>query len=134
MRVFRTTLVMLLLLAFAAVAAAQVQVQRGGDNPIYKITINVVERTTTAINYQHRSGSTTIDFRGTPLMPAAHGEAKVESKQGYIEIEVEFRELQSATRFGPEFLTYVMWAITPEGRATNLGEIILNGTNSKLNV
>ena len=87
----------------------------------------MVDRTTKAINYQHRSGSTKIDFRGTPLMPAAHGEAKVESKQGYIEIEAEFRNLQSATRFGPEFLTYVMWAITPEGRATNMGEVILNG-------
>ncbi|HYR84641.1 MAG TPA: OmpA family protein [Terriglobia bacterium] len=134
MRFFRTTLVMVLLLAFAGAAVAQVQVQRGGDNPIYKITINVVERTTTAINYQHRSGSTTIDFRGTPLLPAARGEAKVESKQGYIEIEVEFDDLQPATRFGPEFLTYVMWAISPEGRAVNLGEIILNGTKSKLDV
>src|SRR6266850_1823872 len=132
MRFFRTTLVMVLLLAFAGAAVAQVQVQRGGDNPIYKITINVVERTTTAINYQHRSGSTTIDFRGTPLLPAARGEAKVESKQGYIEIEVEFDDLQPATRFGHEFLTYVMWAISPEGRAVNLGEIILNGTKSKL--
>ena len=68
------------------------------------------------------------------LMPAARGEAKVESKQGYIEIEVEFNGLQSANRYGPEYLTYVMWAITPEGRATNLGEILLNGTKSKLNV
>jgi outer membrane protein OmpA-like peptidoglycan-associated protein len=114
--------------------ADQVQVQQGGQNPIYRITINVVERKTTAINYRHRSGATKVDFRGTPLMPAARGEAKVESKQGYIEIEVEFDELQSATRFGSEFLTYVMWAITPEGRATNLGEVILNGTKSKLNV
>lgn len=114
--------------------AGQVQVRQGGQNPIYTITINVVERKATAINYRHRSGATKIDFRGTPLMPAAHGEAKVESKQGYIEIEVEFRELQSATRFGPELLTYVMWAVTPEGRATNLGEVILNGKNSKLDV
>lgn len=67
-------------------------------------------------------------------MPAAYGEAKVESKQGYIETEVEFRKLQSATRFGPEFLTYVMWAITPGGRAANLGEVILQGHSSKLNV
>ncbi len=58
----------------------------------------------------------------------------MESKQGYIEIEVEFRELQAATAYGPEFLTYVMWAITPEGRTANLGEVLLNGTNSKLNV
>jgi len=100
--------------------------------PIYRIT--VVERTTKAINYRNRGGATKIDFRGTPLLAKAHGEAKVESKQGYIEIEVEFRELQSATAYGPEYLTYVMWAITPEGRATNLGEVLLNGTNSKLDV
>src|SRR5499425_1755592 len=104
------------------------------DSPIFKLTVNVVERTTKAINYRHRSGSTKVDFRGTALLPNARGEAKVESKQGYIEIEVEFDDLQSATRFGPEYLTYVMWAITPEGRATNLGEVILNGTKSKLNV
>jgi outer membrane protein OmpA-like peptidoglycan-associated protein len=94
----------------------------------------VVERTTKAINYHNRGGATKIDFRGTPLLPKAHGQAKVESKQGYIEIEVEFRELQPATAYGPEYLTYVMWAITPEGRATNLGEVLLNGTNSKLDV
>ena len=112
----------------------QAQVQRSGDNPLYKITVNVVERTTKAINYRLHSGSTKIDFRGTPLLPEARGEAKVESKRGYIEIEVEFDDLQGATRFGPEYLTYVMWAITPEGRATNLGEVILDGTKSKLNV
>jgi outer membrane protein OmpA-like peptidoglycan-associated protein len=114
-------------------AGAQIKIQEG-DNPLYKITVNVVERTTKAVNYQHRSGATKIDFRGTPLLPEAHGQAKVESKQGYIEVEVEFDELQPATRFGPEYLTYVMWAITPEGRATNMGEVILNGTESKLNV
>ncbi|OFW39505.1 MAG: flagellar motor protein MotB [Acidobacteria bacterium RIFCSPLOWO2_12_FULL_60_22] len=113
-------------------SVGQAQFRQGDSTPIYKITI--VERTAKAINYRHRNGATKIDFSGTPLMPAARGEAKVESKQGYIEIEVEFDDLQSATRFGPEFLTYVMWAITPEGRATNLGEIILNGTKSKLNV
>src|SRR5262245_19526665 len=113
---------------------SQVQVRRSADNPLYKITVNVVERTTKAINYRHHSGSTRVDFRGTPLLPEARGEAKVESKQGYIEIDVEFDALQQATRFGPEYLTYVMWAISPEGRATNLGEVILNGTKSKLDV
>jgi outer membrane protein OmpA-like peptidoglycan-associated protein len=100
--------------------------------PVFRVT--VVARTTPAINYRHRGGATKIDFEGTPLMPRARGEAKVESKQGYIEIEVEFDELEPATRFGPEYLTYVMWAITPEGRATNLGEVLLNGSESKLNV
>jgi outer membrane protein OmpA-like peptidoglycan-associated protein len=103
-----------------------------GSAPIYRIT--VVGRTAKAVNYRHRGGATKIDFAGTTLLPSAHGQAKVESKQGYIEIEVEFRELQPATAYGPEFLTYVMWAITPEGRTVNLGEVLLNGTNSKLNV
>jgi outer membrane protein OmpA-like peptidoglycan-associated protein len=111
--------------------------QRDSDDrdqvPVYRV--RVVARTTPAINYRHRGGSTTIDFRGTPLLPKARGEAKVESKQGYIEIEVEFDDLVPARKFGPEYLTYVMWAITPEGRATNLGEILLNDeAESKLNV
>jgi outer membrane protein OmpA-like peptidoglycan-associated protein len=103
-----------------------------GSMPIYRVT--VTERTAKAINYQHRSGATKVDFRGTELLPRARGEAKVESKQGYIEIEVEFDDLQPATRQGAEYLTYVLWAITPEGRTANLGEVLLNGTKSKLNV
>jgi hypothetical protein len=101
-----------------------------GSAPIYRVT--VVARTTKAINYNHRSGSTRIDFRGTPLMPQARGEAKVESKQGVIKIDANMEKLDPATKFGPEYLTYVMWAITPEGRATNVGEVLLNGGKSKL--
>src|SRR6266576_894192 len=104
----------------------------GGPMPVYRV--NVVARTMKAINYHHRSGATKIDFQGTALLPKSHGQAKVESKQGYMEIEVEFRELQPATAYGAEYLTYVLWAITPEGRAMNLGEVMLNGTSSKLNV
>lgn len=103
-----------------------------GEVPIYRVSVTA--RTAKAINYQHRSGATKIDFRGTELLPRSHGQAKVESKQGYIEIEVEFRELQPASKFGSEYLTYVLWAITPEGRTANLGEILLNGNKAKLNV
>jgi outer membrane protein OmpA-like peptidoglycan-associated protein len=103
-----------------------------GLAPIYRVT--VTQRTAKAISYRHRSGATKIDFRGTTLMPNAHGEAKVEGKQGYIEIEVEFRNLSEANQFGVEYLTYVLWAITPEGRTSNLGEILRNGTSSKLDV
>ena len=109
-----------------------IQNRPGGSVPIYRVI--VTERTMKAINYQHRSGATKIDFRGTDLLPMAHGEAKVESKKGYIEIEVEFDQLQPANRQGAEYLTYVLWAITPEGRTSNLGEILLNGTSGKLNV
>ncbi len=107
--------------------------QSAGNNgpmPIYRVT--VVARTTKAINYNHRSGSTNVGFRGTALLPDATGEASVESKQGVIKISARMQHLQPATKYGPEYLTYVMWAITPEGRATNVGEVLLNGTNSKL--
>jgi outer membrane protein OmpA-like peptidoglycan-associated protein len=87
-----------------------------------------------AINYQVQSGSTTVDFVGTELMPKAQGEAKVEAKKGYIEIEVEFKNLGSPTQFGTEYLTYVLWAVSPEGRSTNLGELVVKDGGSKLNV
>jgi len=98
--------------------------ENGASAPIYRIT--VVARTTKAINYHHRSGSTRIGFRGTALMPEARGDAKVESKQGVIKIDADMEKLGPATQFGHEYLTYVMWAITPEGRATNVGEVLLN--------
>jgi outer membrane protein OmpA-like peptidoglycan-associated protein len=102
----------------------------GAPMPLYRVT--VVARTTKAINYNHRSGSTHIGFRGTALMPEARGEAKVESKQGVIKIDAQMQKLQAATMFGPEYLTYVMWAITPEGRATNVGEVLLSGDKTHL--
>jgi outer membrane protein OmpA-like peptidoglycan-associated protein len=108
----------------------QQRIEGDGSAPIYRIT--VVARTTKAINYRHRSGSTKIDFQGTALMPAARGEAKVESKQGVIKIDADMLQIGPATAFGPEYLTYVMWAITPEGRATNVGEVLLHGGKSKL--
>jgi outer membrane protein OmpA-like peptidoglycan-associated protein len=97
--------------------------------------VNVVSRSVQAVNYQHRSGATKVDFAGTDLMPSANGQAKVESKKGYIEIEVEFGNLQKPTTFGNEYLTYILWAISPEGRAINLGEVLVGENNrSKLDV
>jgi outer membrane protein OmpA-like peptidoglycan-associated protein len=128
-------------LTVCGILSAQTPAQQSNENairmaagaaPVYRVTVTA--RTAKAINYRHRSGATKIDFRGTELLPLSHGEAKVESKQGYIEIEVEFRNLQPATKYGAEYLTYVLWAITPEGRTANLGEILLNGTSSKLDV
>ena len=125
----------LLFCACAALSAQQPPSSRPDPNvPMTVFKVDVVAKTAKAINYRHRSGATKIDFKGTANMPAAKGEAKVESKQGYIEIEVEYRNLQPANRHGAEYLTYVLWAITPEGRASNLGEILLNGANGKLNV
>jgi outer membrane protein OmpA-like peptidoglycan-associated protein len=123
---------------YTAPASLAQQVQNPvdiGETPVYRVdVVEYVDRTTKAVNYRHQSGATKIDFEGTPLLTKANGEAKVESKKGYIEIEVEFDDLTPATQFGPEYLTYVMWAITPEGRATNLGEVLLSGNRGKLNV
>ncbi|HWR14778.1 MAG TPA: OmpA family protein [Terriglobales bacterium] len=104
-------------------------------NPTPIFRVNVVSRTVQAVNYQHRSGATKMDFAGTDLMPAANGEAKVESKKGYIEIEVEFGNLEKPNTFGNEYLTYILWAISPEGRAVNLGEILVgDNRRSKVDV
>ena len=97
--------------------------------------ITVVTRTTSAVNYRHKGKSTHVNFKGTNLLPEGGGNAEVKSKQGATRIEAEFNGMQPAGRFGPEYLTYVLWAISPEGRPANLGEILLNhGGNSKLNV
>ena len=95
--------------------------------------VNVVSRSVEAVNYRHRSGSTKLDFAGTSLMLSANGEAKVNSKKGSIEIEAEFGDLDRPTVFGNEYLTYVLWAISPEGRAVNLGEVLV-GDNHRSKV
>jgi outer membrane protein OmpA-like peptidoglycan-associated protein len=103
-------------------------------DPVPVFRSNVVSHTTKAVNYQYRSGATIVKFGGTALMPKAKGQAKVESKKGYTEIEVEFENVPPATSLGSSYLTYVLWAITPEGSATNLGELVLNNGKSKINV
>ena len=89
--------------------------------PVYRI--NVVARTVEAVNYRHRNGSTKVDFRGTSLMPDGNGVAKVNSKAGRLDIDAEFKDVRDAGYYGPEYLTYVLWAVTPEGRPVNLGEV-----------
>jgi outer membrane protein OmpA-like peptidoglycan-associated protein len=112
---------------------SNIAVEPMDHTPTFRVT--VVSRSVRAVNYKHRSGATKIDFAGTDLMPAANGQAKVESKKGYIEIEVEFGNLQKPTTFGNEYLTYILWAISPEGRAVNLGEVLVGGNHrSKLDV
>ena len=97
--------------------------------------VTVVSRTTRAVKYEHRHGSTKIDFEGTTLMPGASGVAEVASKSGAMKIEAEFRGLDVPTSFGTEYLTYVLWAISPEGRSVNLGEVLVNDDHrSKLEV
>jgi outer membrane protein OmpA-like peptidoglycan-associated protein len=105
-------------------ALGQAAVQQANSVPLYRVT--VVARTTKAINYNHRSGATKVDMVGTALLPESHGTADVASKQGAIHVETELKHLQPANQFGPEYVTYVLWAISPEGRPVNLGEVLLN--------
>ena len=124
----------LALSAFAQTnSQAPIAVEPMAHTPTFRVT--VISRSVRAVNYKHRGGATKVDFAGTDLMPGANGQAKVESKKGYIEIEVEFGNLQKPTTFGNEYLTYILWAISPEGRAINLGEILVGGNHrSKLDV
>ncbi|HLZ52803.1 MAG TPA: OmpA family protein [Candidatus Acidoferrum sp.] len=131
----RITLGLAIALGASAYSLAQTQspAQPGDPIPTYRVT--VVSRTARAVNYRHRSGATKIDFQGTDLMSGARGEAKVESKRGALEIEVEFADLDRPTAFGNEYLTFVLWAISPEGRSVNLGEVLVGDNHrSKLDV
>jgi hypothetical protein len=129
-------------LLFSCVAAAQVSnpvrepstnQDHHGPQPIYRV--EVVARTVKAVNYGHRTVPTKVDLRGTVLAPEARGEAKVESRRGAVEIDVQVSRLDAPARFGNEYLTYVLWAITPEGRSANIGELVLDpGNKGKLKV
>jgi outer membrane protein OmpA-like peptidoglycan-associated protein len=120
--------------AFAQTASPSNRgVEHVSATPTFRVT--VISRSVQAVNYQHRSGSSKLDFAGTDLMPSANGVAQINSKRGSIAIEAEFGNLQKPTAFGNEYLTYVLWAISPEGRAVNLGEVLVGGNHrSKLNV
>lgn len=98
-----------------------------GSVPIYNVT--VVQRALDAVNFERHAGPTEIDLKGTVLMPKAEGKATVEVKNGYTKIDLNVKRLQAPTLFGTEFLTYVLWAITPDGHSVNLGEVIANGSD-----
>jgi outer membrane protein OmpA-like peptidoglycan-associated protein len=104
------------------------------QNGIYIYKVKVVQRNLDCVNYLHRSGSTTIGFAGTPLLAGGKGEAKVTSERGGITIDAKFSGLTPANGFGPEYLTYVLWAISPDGRAQNLGEVLPEGTKNNIHV
>ncbi len=92
--------------------------------------VTLISRNVMAVDYRQSGGATDVDFVGTALLPSADGKAKVRSKRGTLEVEAEFGNLQNPTTFGTEYLTYVLWAISPEGRAVNLGEVLV-GSNDR---
>jgi outer membrane protein OmpA-like peptidoglycan-associated protein len=123
------------IVSFAGISLAQTPAQTSAaqqNQPLYRV--EMVPATIVTINYQHRMGATEIGFQGSPIEPMATGSAKVNGKVGRIQINAEFSKLEPATKFGAEYLTYVLWAITPEGKANNLGEILLSGDSTKITV
>jgi len=114
-------------LSMSAFAQTNSQTSGGVEhmNPMPTFRVTVISRSVQAVNYKHRSGSSKLDFAGTDLMPSANGVAEVNSRRGSIVIHAEFANLQRPTTFGNEYLTYVLWAISPEGRAVNLGEVMV---------
>lgn len=124
---------LLCVLGLAAASGVLAQSQPA-EEPAAVFKVNAVAKSTKAINYRHRSGSTEIDFAGTAIMPKAKGHARVESRQGAISIDASFQNVGAPSQFGVEYLTYVLWAVSPEGRPKNLGEILLDGGKSNLKV
>jgi outer membrane protein OmpA-like peptidoglycan-associated protein len=126
---------LLLLLGSAVHAQAPNPVQTGvtpgpnGSTPVFRV--EVTSRSIAAVNYHNRQGTTKIDFRGTALMPEARGEANVTANTGATRVSVKADHLSNPASFGPEYLTFVLWAITPEGRAERLGELMLKNANDK---
>jgi len=121
------------LAAFLAGASCLALSAQQAEPPVI-FKVDVVSKSAKAINYEKGTGSTRIDFVASSLMPGATGEAKVESKKGYIEVAARFERLPSPQKFGAEYLTYVLWSISPEGRVTNLGELVLKEGRGKLTV
>ena len=130
LRLFVSILLLSSLDGVIVCVAQQDQVEPMEKTPVFRA--NVVTRTTKAVDYRHRGGSTKVDLRGTELMPQAAGEAKVESKTGRLEIDAKVNGMEPANKFGLEYLTYVLWAITPEGRANNLAEVVLDNGKSEM--
>jgi len=124
MKKFLFAICVLLLTAFAVAQDQTTPVEPMDQTPVFRV--KVISRTTKAVNYRHRGGSTIVDMKGTSLMPGVTGKAKVDGKAGRLQVNADFSHLQPASDFGGQYLTYVLWAITPEGQAVNLGEIVPN--------
>lgn len=121
-----STLVIITLLLVTRFAVNASQDQTPQEHVIPSSAL--ITKSATAIGYEVGGGSTKVDFKGTELMPDGGGQAKVEikAKAGATSVEAEVKGLKPPSTLGSEFLTYVLWAVTPEGRTGNMGEILLN--------
>jgi len=96
---------------------------------------DVINRSIKAVGYRVGGGSTKVIFLGTTAAPNASGEAKVQAKAGGTDIDLKVKNMPEPTTIGPEFLTYVLWTVTPDGSTTNLGEIPIDkNSNGELDV
>jgi outer membrane protein OmpA-like peptidoglycan-associated protein len=89
---------------------------------------SLISKSTTAIGFTVGGGSTKVDLKGSELMPLANGEAKVQAKAkaGLTNIDVTVQGLTPPSKLGAEYLTFVLWTVTPEGHTGNAGEILIN--------
>jgi outer membrane protein OmpA-like peptidoglycan-associated protein len=116
------SLLSLTLLAIPVDVFSQQNAVSGNETSGYQM--QVVSRSTQAIDYQHKA-STKVDLKGTDLAPQVSGEANVSAKAGIVSVGVDLHHMTPANGFGLAYLTYVLWAISPEGQARNLGELVL---------
>ena len=128
MRISAIMAIMMTLMLIGGLSTARGQ--QTYDRP-QVVTIRVA-RTIKSVTYRPNSGQTTIGMQGTALIPLAKGELRVQNKQGVTYIEGSISKLEPASKFGGAYLTYVLWAITPEGSVNNLGEVIVNGTGARI--
>src|SRR6516165_6511413 len=84
---------------------------------------DVVSRSIKAVGYEVGGGSTKMIFNGTSVAPNASGEAKVEAKKSGTDIDLKVKGMPLPTSLGPEFLTYVLWTVSPDGSVANQGEV-----------
>lgn len=130
----RPMLLPLLMLTAAALPGAAFAQQQPAqqDPPPVVFKVDVVSRTTKAINYHHRQGSTVVAFEGSKLAPRAKGEVRVDSRTGATKVDASIEKLPPPSTLDEGYLTYVLWAITPEGRSENLGELMLEGDRARV--
>src|SRR5579872_2530575 len=121
--------VSLVLIPMSLTFAQQGPAITGDQNSGYQM--RVVSRSTESVDYRHK-GSTKVNLRGTDLAPEVKGEAKVEGAAGGVKLEADVEHLRPANSYGLAYLTYVLWAITPQGRPRNLGELIVKDGKSSL--